>query len=45
MNGRDVDLPVGHVGLSTAPEAHEGWPRVREWLAARREPSSKRATA
>ena len=36
-----VDLPVGHVGLSVAPEAHEeGWPRVREWLAARSESSA-----
>lgn len=37
----DVELlkvPTGHVGLSTAPEAHEredGWPRVREWFVAR----------
>lgn len=28
-----VEAPVGHVGLSIAPEAHEeGWPRIREWL-------------
>jgi polyhydroxyalkanoate synthase len=31
-----IELPVTHVGLSVAPEAHEeGWPRVREWLEAR----------
>ena len=31
-----IELPVGHVGLSTSAEAHEGgWPQVREWLAAR----------
>ncbi len=31
-----IELPVTHVGLSVAPEAHdEGWPHVREWLAER----------
>lgn len=31
-----VELPVKHVGLSVAPEAHEeGWPAVCDWLAER----------
>lgn len=34
-------FPTGHVGLSTAPEAHEhGWPRVAEWLEERSEQQS-----
>lgn len=31
-----IELPVKHVGLSVAPEAHEeGWPAVCDWLAER----------
>lgn len=28
-----LEFPTGHVGLSSAPEAHaEWWPRVCDWL-------------
>lgn len=31
-----IELPVKHVGLSIAPEAHEsGWPQVCEWIESR----------
>ncbi len=45
-DGRVVEFPVGHVGLSVSRDAHADlWPDVADWLAARSDQDRHRARA
>jgi polyhydroxyalkanoate synthase len=45
-DGRVIEFPVGHVGLTVSADAHaELWPAVADWLAARSDPHLDRERA